>query len=151
MNRAGLYVVGQFVLFAVLAVSLIVFPLGQVPLLRLVGLICIAIAFIVLALAIREFRARNAILPNITPTPNSRAALVSSGIYAYIRHPIYTSVLLGSVGVALAHGNIAVMVIAAIMIVFFTFKAIYEESLLRVAYPEYGAYMTHTGRFLPFL
>ncbi len=151
MNRAQLFVVGQFVLFALLALSLIVFPLGQTFILRILGLACIVIAFTILVLAIREFRLRTAILPNITPTPNTRASLVTSGIYSRIRHPIYTSVLLGAVGVALAHGHFVVMGIALGMIVFFTFKAIYEESLLSAAYPEYRAYITHTGRFLPFL
>jgi protein-S-isoprenylcysteine O-methyltransferase Ste14 len=150
MNRAELYVIGQFALFALLAVSLIIFPPGQMSFLRLIGLILIVAAFVVLALAIREFRRRNAILPNITPTPNSSAALVSSGVYARVRHPIYTSVLLGAIGVALAHGHFAVMLIALVMVVFFTAKAKYEESLLRTVYPEYGDYMTHTGRFLPF-
>ena len=151
MNRAQLYVIGQFVLFALLAVSLLIFPPGQTLILRVVGLICIIVAFVVLALAIHEFQARNAILPNITPTPNARAALVGSGIYGHVRHPIYTSVLLGAIGVALAHGHFAVMVIALGMIVFFTFKAIYEESLLSAVYSEYSDYITHTGRFLPFL
>ncbi|MEO8391884.1 MAG: isoprenylcysteine carboxylmethyltransferase family protein [Chloroflexota bacterium] len=151
MDRAQIYVVGQFVLFAVLGISLILFPIGQTPVLRVIGLVGILLAFVVLALAVREFRVRNAMLPNITPTPNSRASLVSSGIYARIRHPIYTAVLLGALGVALVHGHVAILLVALVMMVFFTFKAIYEESLLRAVYPEYGEYMTHTGRFLPFL
>jgi protein-S-isoprenylcysteine O-methyltransferase Ste14 len=151
VNRAQLFVVGQFALFALLALSLIIFPPGQSSVLRVIGLVTIVLAFVILALAIREFRARNAMLPNIAPTPNSQAALVSSGIYARIRHPIYTSVLLSAIGVALAHGHIAIMVIALGMVVFFTFKAIYEESLLRTVYPQYRDYMLHTGRFLPFL
>ena len=151
MNRAQLYVVGQFVLFALLALAIVLFPPGQTPLLRVIGLILIVSAFVVLALAVGEHRAKNAMLPNITPTPNSQAALVESGIYARVRHPIYTAVLLGALGVALAHGHIILMLIALLMIVFFTFKSLYEESLLRAAYPQYSAYMKRTGRFLPFL
>lgn len=151
MNRAQLYVAGQFALFALLALSLIVFPTGQTLFLRLVGFVLIAVAFIVLALAIREHAAKNASLPNITPTPNAQAALVDSGVYARVRHPIYSAVLLGALGVALAHGHIAVLLIALVMIVFFTFKSLYEESLLRAAYPQYRDYMTRTGRFLPYL
>ena len=59
--------------------------------------------------------------------------------------------LLGALGVALAHGHIAVLLIALVMIVFFTFKSLYEESLLRAAYPQYRDYMTRTGRVLPYL
>ncbi len=105
----------------------------------------------ILGLAVREYGARNAMLPNVTPTPNSRASLVESGIYAHVRHPIYSSVLAGALGVALAHGHIVVIGIALFMIVFFTFKSRYEESLLRAAYPQYAEYMTRTGRFLPLI
>ena len=150
MNRAQLYVVGQFVLFALLALALIIFPPGQTPVLRLIGLVLIVVAFIILALAVREFRQRSAVLPNITPTPNSQASLVSTGIYAHVRHPIYAAVLLGAIGVALAHGHFVVMLIALGMVAFFNTKARYEESLLRTVYLEYSDYMTHTGRFLPF-
>ncbi|HVU11327.1 MAG TPA: isoprenylcysteine carboxylmethyltransferase family protein [Phototrophicaceae bacterium] len=151
MSRAQLYVVGQFVLFALLALALIVFPPGQTALLRGIGLLLIVIAFLILALAVREFQVKNATLPNITPTPNAQAALVDTGIYAHVRHPIYTAVLVGALGVALAHGHVAVLLIALVMIVFFTYKSMYEESLLRVVYPQYDQYRTHTGRFLPFL
>lgn len=151
MSKAYAYVAGQFILFGVLAVAVIVFPLGQYPVGRIIGLVQIAAAFVVLALAVREFAARNRTIPNITPTPSTAAALVDTGVYAYVRHPIYTSVLLGAVGVALVHGHYAVMLVALALIVFFTFKSRYEESLLRVAYPQYDAYMARTGRFLPFL
>lgn len=151
MNRAQLFVAGQFALFAVLALSLVMFPTGQTTLLRLVGFALVVIAFCVLALAIREHTVRNGMLPNVTPTPNQRAELVESGMYAHIRHPIYSGVLLGAVGVALVHGHFAVMLVALVLVAFFTVKSRYEESLLRGIYPQYGAYMTRTGRFLPFL
>lgn len=151
MSRAALYVVGQFVLFGIMAVALIIFPPEQLLLLRLIGLALIVAGFAVLALAVLEHQRRNAAMPNITPTPNARAGLVETGMYRYVRHPIYTGVLLGAVGAALAHGHFAVMLVALVMIGFFTYKSKYEESLLRAAYPQYADYMTRTGRFLPFL
>ncbi|NJL56045.1 isoprenylcysteine carboxylmethyltransferase family protein, partial [bacterium] len=83
------------------------------------------------------------------PTPNERAALVQTGLYARIRHPIYTGVLITGIGAALAHGHIIILAIAAILAIFFTVKARYEESLLGVVYPEYADYRQRTGRFLP--
>ena len=109
------------------------------------------IGFAVLMIAIWEHMRRNATLPNITPTPNAHVGLVDTGLYAYVRHPIYSGVLIGAVGVALAHGHLVPILVALVMIVFFTFKSRYEEGLLRAAYPEYADYMTHTGRFLPFI
>lgn len=149
MNRAQVYVAFQFALFAALALALIVFPPGQTPLLRIIGLALIILAFAVLAAAVLEYRRANASLPNVTPTPDSHAGLVTSGIYARIRHPIYTSVLAGALGVALAHGHWLALLVALVMIPFFTAKSRYEETLLKAAYPQYEAYMTRTGRFLP--
>lgn len=151
MSKANFYVAGQFLLFAVLAVALVAFPPGQLPAPRVIGLALIVVAFVVIALALREFALRNRTIPNIAPTPNRATALVETGVYARVRHPIYTSVLLGAVGVALAHGHYAVMLVALTLIVFFTFKSRYEESLLRRVYPQYDAYRARTGRFLPFL
>jgi protein-S-isoprenylcysteine O-methyltransferase Ste14 len=151
VTKAQLYVVGQFVLFAVLALALIVFPVGQILPLRLIGLALIVIGFMLILLAIREHAAKNAALPNITPTPNAQVGLIESGVYARVRHPIYSGVLAGALGVALAHGHLATLLIALGMIVFFTYKSRYEEQLLRAVYPQYDAYMAHTGRFLPFL
>lgn len=150
MSRAWLYVIGQFVLFGVLAAALVVFPLTDGTLVRIVGLVLITVGFGVLALAILEHLRRNAGLPNVTPTPNSQVELVETGLYKHMRHPIYSGVLMGAMGVALAHGHLAVLLIALAMVVFFTYKARYEESLLRVTYPQYRAYMQRTGRFLPF-
>jgi protein-S-isoprenylcysteine O-methyltransferase Ste14 len=151
MSRAQFYVIGQFALFALLGAALLVFSPGQTPILRVIGLGLIVSGFVVIALAIREHAIRNAILPNITPTPNAQTRLVESGVYARIRHPIYSGVLLGALGVALAHGHFGVVLVALVLVVFFTFKSRYEEQLLRTVYPQYSSYMTRTGRFLPFL
>lgn len=151
MSRANLYVAGQFALFGMLAIALLIFPIGQIPVLRIVGLALIVIGFVVIALAIREFAVRNAGLPNIAPTPTANADLVQTGIYTRIRHPIYTGVLAGALGVALAHGHLAVMLVALLMIVFFTYKSRFEETLLKTVYPQYAEYMGRSGRFLPFL
>lgn len=151
MSRASQYVAGQFVLFALIAVSLFLFPLGQNALLRLVGVLLALAGIVVLGLAVYAYQRANAALPHVEPTPDAHAELVTSGVYARVRHPIYTAVLLGGTGVALAHGHIAVIVLALLLIPFFTFKSRYEEKLLCGAYPEYTDYMTRTGRFMPFL
>lgn len=151
MSRASQFVVGQFVLFAMIAVSLFLFPRGDNTLLRLVGVLLAVGGVVVLGLAMYAYQRANAALPHVEPTPDAKAELVTSGVYARVRHPIYTAVLLGGMGVALAHGHIAVIVLALLLVPFFTFKSRYEETLLRRAYPEYADYMKHTGRFLPFL
>ncbi len=151
MSRATHFVIGQFILFGIMAVALIVVPLGGSTPLRIVGLLLIVLGFAVLMIAIWEHMRRNATLPNIAPTPKAHVGLIKTGLYAHVRHPIYSGVLTGAVGVALTHGNLVPVIVAVVMIVFFTVKSRYEEGLLRAAYPEYADYMTHTGRFLPLL
>jgi protein-S-isoprenylcysteine O-methyltransferase Ste14 len=149
MNRAAQYVIAQFVLFAVLLAALLLFPFGGDTGLRLIGFVMIGIGGLVILLGILEHQARNRALPSITPTPNQRVGLVDTGIYRHIRHPLYSGVILGAFGAALAHGHVAPILVAVVIGVFFTFKSRYEEALLRQTYPEYAAYMTRTGRFLP--
>jgi protein-S-isoprenylcysteine O-methyltransferase Ste14 len=111
----------------------------------------VVLSVIVLALAVYAYWSVNQTLPFITPAPNTQANLVESGIYARVRHPIYTAVLLGALGLALAHGHLVPLLLVLILAAFFTSKSRYEEQMLHAAYPSYAAYMQRTGRFLPFL
>ena len=147
MSRAALFVAIQFVFFGIFALLLIAFPVGggQVAL----GFLIVVAAFAVIALGILEHVRRNSALPNVTPTPNQTVGLVDTGVYRWIRHPIYTGVIFGAFGVGLAHGHIVPLLMTIVFIVFFGTKARYEETMLRGVYPQYAEYMTRTGRFVP--
>jgi protein-S-isoprenylcysteine O-methyltransferase Ste14 len=149
MNRAALYVLGQFILFAVMLAVLFLFPPSDSSPLRIIGIGLIGVGGVVILLGVMEHQARNRTLPAITPEPNRHVGLVDTGIYRHIRHPLYSGVILGAFGVALAHGHIAAIIIAAVIAVFFTYKSIFEESLLKQTYPDYANYISRTGRFLP--
>jgi protein-S-isoprenylcysteine O-methyltransferase Ste14 len=149
MNRAAQYVLGQFVLAAIMLSALFLFPLGGDSTLRVIGIVLIGLGGLVVLLGIVEHQARNREMPYITPEPNQNVGLVDTGIYRFIRHPLYSGVILAAFGVALAHGHMVPVIIAAVIAVFFTYKSRFEESLLKQTYPEYAAYMTRTGRFLP--
>jgi protein-S-isoprenylcysteine O-methyltransferase Ste14 len=88
---------------------------------------------------------------NIRPTPRAGGALVSSGPYRWIRHPMYTSVLGGGAACAWAGlsawGALAVLVLATVLAV----KAGFEERWMASAHPGYADYMRRTRRFLPWL
>lgn len=83
------------------------------------------------------------------PEPVAHAKLVQSGIYASIRHPLYTSVILAAFGWALAGLSWPAALAAAALIPFFHAKSRREEALLRVRFPAYAEYMTRTCRFIP--
>lgn len=148
-QRANLLVAIQFVLFAALAGTLLLFPRGASGATVILGGLLVAGGFAVFLLAVYQHAAANRAMPNITPEPNQSVGLVEGGIYSQIRHPIYTAVLLIGWGVGIGHGHIAPLLIAALLTIFFTYKSLFEESLLKRAYPTYAEYMTRTGRFLP--
>jgi protein-S-isoprenylcysteine O-methyltransferase Ste14 len=146
---AMLFVLVQFVLFGIFAFSLVFLQPANSPLSLQIGAVIAVFGVGVAGLAIIEHLLRNANLPNVAPTPNNRAELVTTGLYRFARHPIYTGVLCAAFGAALAHGNLIVIAIAILFIPFFTVKSMYEERLLRAVYPDYDDYARRTGRFFP--
>ena len=84
-----------------------------------------------------------------TPIPKDDGQLVTSGIYAYIRHPIYMGLLAGALGVAVWGASIAhflaVLALAGVLYA----KIFHEEKLMSKRYPEYLSYATTTGRVFP--
>ncbi len=83
------------------------------------------------------------------PLPSPRGRLVTGGLFAAARHPIYTGVIMLSAGIALRSGNPFKVVLAASLAVFFAFKARWEEQRLVETYRGYAEYASRTGRFLP--
>jgi protein-S-isoprenylcysteine O-methyltransferase Ste14 len=84
-----------------------------------------------------------------TPVPAARGQLVTGGLYRYVRHPIYTGVLLVVAGLTLRSGSFVTLTVAAVTVVFFDRKARWEEAQLRERYPDYADYAAHTRRFVP--
>ncbi len=84
-----------------------------------------------------------------TPVPKATAGLRTGGLYRFMRHPIYSGVLLFVVGTAVASGSIWKLAVAIVSVVFFNLKARWEELRLQAAYPGYGAYAERTPRFIP--
>ena len=108
-----------------------------------------AVASVTLALwTLRHNRPGNF---NIRPIPRQGGQLVLTGPYRWIRHPMYTSVLLGAGALAWASdpvpGWLAWAALAATLFV----KAMLEERLMCQTHPPYVAYMQVSKRFLPWL
>ena len=79
-------------------------------------------------------------------------ALVTTGIYAYIRHPLYSSLFLLTWGIffkALSLASIALVLVATTFLVA-TARAD-EAECIRFFGDEYQEYMGKTKRFIPFL
>lgn len=88
---------------------------------------------------------------NRTPFPQPRAGsmLVEHGIYARVRHPLYTSVMLATFGWALIWQSLVCFVAGLALIPFFHAKARREETILRQTFSGYEDYARRVPRFLP--
>ncbi len=81
-------------------------------------------------------------------TVQTNHAVVSSGVYRFIRHPIYTGDLLLLFGLELALGSWLVLLVPLLAPVVVR-KAITEERKLLTSIHGYGRYCESTSRFLP--
>lgn len=87
---------------------------------------------------------------NIGMVPAQRE-IVTSGAYRYLRHPIYTGLFLGSLGVALRAYTPRNVLILGLGISWYLIKSIVEENFLR-ADPQYAAYLERVrSRWIPFV
>ena len=84
-----------------------------------------------------------------SPVPNGAVGLVTRGPYRWVRHPMYTAVILIVVGIAARSGSIVILAETAALVVLFNLKARWEEHRLTEIFPGYPRYREVTGRFLP--
>lgn len=85
----------------------------------------------------------------IAPAPRDDAELVTRGVYAWFRHPIYTAIVILVLGLFLRKPTLPVAIAALIVIAYLVIKIRIEERLLLSRYPEYGEYRTRTFGLLP--
>ena len=83
------------------------------------------------------------------PRPSEGSEFIQRGIYARVRHPLYLSVMLASLGWALLWQSWPSFVAALTLIPFFHAKARREERWLREKFPDYAGYAERVPRFLP--
>jgi len=76
--------------------------------------------------------------------------LITAGPYAYVRHPLYTGLLVAMAGTVLVAGEAGSLLGYLFAIAFFTFKAQREEQILEKEFGAvYSNYRAHTGGLLP--
>jgi protein-S-isoprenylcysteine O-methyltransferase Ste14 len=77
--------------------------------------------------------------------------LVTSGPYRFVRHPIYSGLLLGLIGTALATDLLG-LIVAVVLTAYFYYSASVEEKNLVARFPTaYPAYRTATKMLIPFV
>lgn len=83
------------------------------------------------------------------PRPRSDGRLVTTGIYGWVRHPLYFSVITASVGWGLIWGSAVAVALAGVLGGFLAAKAEREERWLREVYPDYASYAKRVKRLVP--
>lgn len=79
-------------------------------------------------------------------------ALVKSGVYKYIRHPLYCSLLLLGTGVMFKDLTLVTVILGIINAIAIFFTAKTEEGEMIARFGEaYREYMTETKMFIPYL
>ena len=78
--------------------------------------------------------------------------LITTGIYAYVRHPIYTGVLLMGIGSVIYYQTIIEVVSFFALLFLFIYKYTKEEKLLVKYFPKnYPAYKKKVKALIPFV
>ena len=83
------------------------------------------------------------------PRPKDDAKLITTGLYARMRHPLYAAVIALGFGWALLWQSWPAFVIAVLQVPFFDAKARNEEQWLRERFPDYEGYARRVKRFVP--
>jgi len=89
---------------------------------------------------------------HIIPELKEGCCLVTSGIYRYIRHPMYTSVMIMMFGVVLLSRESIVSWLLWVALIFVLYlKAIREEQLWSAHDEAYRTYREKTRYFIPYI
>lgn len=78
--------------------------------------------------------------------------LITTGLYGYVRHPIYSGILLIALGAAVVNGTVTAIGFFVVVLAFMAYKASLEEQLLTKHFSQdYPAYKARVKRIIPFL
>ena len=88
---------------------------------------------------------------NIQPKMKEGAVLVTSGIYAFIRHPMYLSVIIMSFAMVLSSVTLLQTSFFLALVLVLFLKAKREESIWMEEGEEYAKYRASTKLFIPFV
>jgi len=85
------------------------------------------------------------------PEPRKNHKIIQKGPYKYIRHPMYTSVILISLLLFLSQPSFIGFMVLALILYICDEKAKLEEDLLTKLHKEYQTYQAATKKFIPFV
>jgi len=129
-------------------IFLMILPLGTPPKFLYAGLAVIFLGGVIGLLAIKEHGGAKF---NIRPDIKEGCSLITSGIYAYVRHPMYLSVLVMMFGFVLFYPFYYEMALYLMLVLVLVIKMLYEEQLWSCHDKAYSEYKRRVKRLIPFL
>lgn len=78
-------------------------------------------------------------------------ALIRTGPYSRLRHPIYTGLLLAFLGTAVIIGEVRGFLAFVLLLISFAIKSRAEEARMREIFPEYEQYRRETAALIPYV
>ncbi len=84
-----------------------------------------------------------------TPLPNTHARLRTGGLYRYVRHPIYSGLMLMMASITVVAGSALRLLVLGALVVLLNVKARWEETRLVERFEGYADYAAQTPRFVP--
>jgi protein-S-isoprenylcysteine O-methyltransferase Ste14 len=113
------------------------------------GAVALALAAIALGLwALRANRPGNF---NIHPSPRDGGRLIEAGPYRFIRHPMYTALMLFGGACGWITDSFPGWMLELTLVCVLAIKALLEEWMLARAHPAYADYRARTRAFVPFV
>lgn len=85
------------------------------------------------------------------PRPRPGAMLVQHGVFALVRHPIYTGLTVFVLGWGLVWSSLPTLAGAVVLLAFFDVKARREERWLAAKFPDYAEYSRRVHKLIPFI
>ncbi len=152
-QRGEWYVVIQFLLFALIFLVPLVGPkLVEWPNpwdtigIGLGVVLCLTGALLALAGVLNLGQNLTAV-----PYPKEDAVLVESGVFRLVRHPIYSGIILGSLGWGLLTNSLLALLLTLVLFVFFDIKSRREERWLSEKYRDYTKYQARVRKLIPLI
>lgn len=84
-----------------------------------------------------------------SPIPKDQAQLVTHGLYAIVRNPIYSGLMIAGAGLVAFGASWWHCATWVALVVLLAVKARWEERMLGAAHPDFAAYAVRVGRFIP--
>ena len=106
------------------------------PFYYLLGVLIIIMAFIILLVAIKDL-GRNL---SPSPRPKKNSIIVTKGIYRFMRHPMYYSLIFISFGVFITKLSIYYLFLSTSLVLIIKFKIALEEQYLNNKFKNYLLY-----------